>query len=101
MIVTFASKRLERLYTAGDGAEEYPEQVVNAFLRRIRSLEAAGDERDIRARRALRLEALKEKRYRGRHSIRVNDQWRLIIEFSGHGESKTVTIGELSKHYGD
>jgi proteic killer suppression protein len=101
VIVAFTSKRLERLYTAGVGAKEYGEQVVNAFLRRIRTLEAAVDERDVRAQKALRLEALKGKRYKGRHSIRVNDQWRLIIEFSGHGESKTVTIVELSKHYGD
>ncbi len=101
MIVAFARKELERLYTAGDGAEDYAEQVVNTFLRRVRTLEAAVDERDLRAQRALRLEALKEKRYRGKHSIRVNDQWRLILEFSGHGEDKTVTIMELSKHYGD
>lgn len=101
MIVAYASKRLERLYTAGEGSEDFPEQVVNAYLRRIRSLEAAGDERDIRAQKALRLEALKGKRYRGKHSIRLNDQWRLIIEFSGHGDSKTVTIAELTNHYGD
>lgn len=101
MIVDYANKKLERLYTHGDGAKGYPEPVVNAYLSRIRTLESATDERDIRALKALRLEALKGKRYRGKHSIRLNDQWRLIIELSGHGESTRATIVELTNHYGD
>ena len=101
MIIHFAEGRLEALYVSGKGAGKLPEPVVNAFLRRVRALEAALDDRDLRAQKSLHFESLSGKRYAGRHSVRLNDKWRLIIAISGAGSQKAATIHEISNHYGD
>ena len=101
MVVTFSDERLARLFTRGERAEEYPEPVVTAFLRRVRSFEAATDERTLRALKCLHFEALRDRIHRGRHFLPLNDQWRLVIEISGQGVKKTVTIHEISKHHGN
>ncbi|MEO6326722.1 MAG: type II toxin-antitoxin system RelE/ParE family toxin [Thermoanaerobaculia bacterium] len=101
MIVYFAESRLEALYVSGRGAGKFPEPVVNSFLRRVRALEAALDDRDLRAQKSLHFEALKGKSYGGRHSVRLNEKWRLIIEITGAGAQRSVTIHEISNHYGD
>jgi proteic killer suppression protein len=100
VIVTYADERLERLYTHGTGSNSYPEAVVTMFIRRIRTLEAAVDERTLRALKSLHFEALHERRYRGKHSLRLNDQWRLVVAISGSGDEKTVAIHEITNHYG-
>ena len=101
MIIYFAEGRLEALYVSGKGAGKFPEPVVNAFLRRVRALEAALDDRDLRAQKSLHFESLKGKIHAGKHSLRLNEKWRLIIEVAGAGSAKSVTIHEISNHYGD
>lgn len=44
----FTDKNLELLYTHGKGTAKLPREVVNAFMRRVRHIEAAKDERDLR-----------------------------------------------------
>lgn len=101
MIVAFTDERLQRLYTHGTGSNSYPESVVTMFFRRIRTLEAAVDERTLRTFKSLHFEALHERRYRGKCSLRLNDQWRLVVAISGTGDDKTATIHEITNHYGD
>jgi len=101
VIVHFADGRLERLYAAGEGAEKYPESVVTAFLRRVRAIEAAVDERDLREQKSFHFESLRGKAYSGKHSVRLNDKWRLILGIAGSGNRKTVTVEEITNHYGD
>ncbi|HEY5274935.1 MAG TPA: type II toxin-antitoxin system RelE/ParE family toxin [Coriobacteriia bacterium] len=101
MIVTFPDERLARLFTDGEGSEAYPESVVSAFLRRVRCLEAAADERVLRALKSLHFEAMRDRGHRGKHSLRLNDQWRLVVAISGQGAEKTVAIHEITNHYGD
>lgn len=95
----FGDKALERLYLAGTGREQYPHSVVEIFLRRVRSIEAAVDERDLRALKSLHFEKLKGGK--DRYSIRLNDAWRLILRFEKDKEGKIVVIIEMNKHYGD
>lgn len=101
MFIRFSDERLARLFTDGEGAEDFPESVVTAFLRRVRSLEGATDERTLRTQRSLHFEAMRGREHRGMHSLRLNDQWRLVVCISGRGNEKTVTIHEISNHYGD
>jgi proteic killer suppression protein len=101
VLVSYGDELLELLYTQGVGAEHYPESVVSAYLRRVRTIEAAVDERDLRAQKSLRFEALKGRQYRGKFSLRLNDRWRLIITVGGKGDGRIVTLHEISNHYGD
>ncbi len=55
----FVDKRLERLYVQGEGSERYPDGIAEAFIKRVRMIEAASDERDLRALKSLHFEKLK------------------------------------------
>jgi plasmid maintenance system killer protein len=54
----FADKALERLYTHGEGAAKFPTGVVDTFLRHVRHIEAAKDERDLRVPPSVHFELL-------------------------------------------
>jgi len=77
----------------GDGG--YPPGIAKAFRKRVQTIEAAPDERVLRAWKSLRFEALSD----GRHSIRLNKQWRLILEFEGRGPSKVVVVVEIEDYH--
>ena len=96
----FSDRKLEELYTAGADAHKYPEGLVDAFLRRVRRIEAAKDERDLRVPVSVHLEKLKGP-YAGSYSMRLKDRWRLILRILVEEERKTVVIDEITQHYGD
>ncbi len=98
MLVRFQSKALERLYTEGKGKKDYPPEVVDLFVKRVRAIQGASDERDLRRMKSLHLEKLEGRS--GEHSIRLNLSWRLTLQFETSADGKTVVIIELSNHYG-
>lgn len=65
--------------------------VANKIRQRIRHIRAAIDERPLRAMKSLHFEKLKGNRDH-QHSLRLNDQWRLIIELDKETNPKTVVI---------
>jgi len=81
-------ERLERdvRYTAG-----HSPAVVKAFRKRMWSIRNAVDERDLREVKANHFEKLKGKREH-QHSMRLNDQWRLIIQLEGKGANKILAV---------
>jgi len=95
----FADKGLERLYLQGAGSGGYPEGVADAFVKRVRTIEAANDERDLRALKSLHFEKLKGEK--NRFSVHLNKAWRLILAFERDKDGKIVVIIEINKHYGD
>lgn len=97
----FADTRLESLYTQRKGAERYPAEVIEAFLKRVRHIEAASNEADLRVPKSVHFEKLLSKKYAGKHSMRLNQQWRLILSIEQDGDGKFVRIHEITKHYGD
>lgn len=96
----FSDTKLERLYTHGSGARGYPAGVVDAFLRRVRTIEAAKDERDLRVPASVHFEKLKGDRA-GSYSMKLKGRWRLILRIAVETKEKVVVIEEISKHYGD
>jgi proteic killer suppression protein len=96
----FADKSLELLYTQGEGAAKLPREVVNAFMRRVRHIEAANDERDLRVPASVHYERLK-KTHKGKDSMRLNREWRLIVSVTEDKQGKYVLIHEINNHYGD
>jgi proteic killer suppression protein len=91
MEVRFGSDSLRRLETdpAYDGG--YAEAIVKAYRRRIRFIKQAPDERDLYKMNSLNFERLKGNRNH-QYSMRLNDQWRLILEFAGAAPNKSVVV---------
>jgi proteic killer suppression protein len=98
MDVSFEDPSLERLemdaaYSAGFG-----DAVVKAYRKRMQQIRAATDERTFYEHRSLRFEKLRGQR-EGQHSMRLNDQWRLIVELRGKGPGKVVHVIEIVDYH--
>ena len=80
MIVSFASKAAEDLYHGLDSkqARRIPHTLWHTARRKLDWLNAAVSLSDLKAPPANRLEALSGN-LKGRHSIRINDQYRLVF----------------------
>jgi proteic killer suppression protein len=89
MIVSFGDRATEDLYHGRPTARarRFPRDVVDAALVRMDSLNGAASMLDLRSPPGNRLEALKGD-LKGWHSIRVNDQWRLIFRWQGNDAHK-------------
>ncbi len=90
MIASFADKSTESLFHEGTAKGRLPNQITAAALRKLDMLNAATQLGDLRAPPGNRLEALKGK-YAGLHSIRINDQWRIVFRWEG-GDAHEVRI---------
>lgn len=87
----FASDDLAKLWSDFRHDGGFGQAVQRAFRNRVQVVQAAPDERTFYQLRSLRFERLKGKRAH-QYSMRLNDQWRLILEFEGEGKSKVVVI---------
>jgi proteic killer suppression protein len=72
--------------------------VIVAYRKKIQILDAAKDERDLLAMRSLRLEQLAGDRA-GTCSIRLNDQFRLILTFYTDDDGRVVVVLELVDYH--
>lgn len=91
MKIAFKDDNLDRLETDATFDAGFQASVVKNFRKRMQQIRAAEDERDFYELRSLRFEKLKGSR-KHQHSMRLNDQWRLILELDGKGPSKKVII---------
>lgn len=98
MEVEFADTELDRLETDPRFTGGYAAAVVSAFRRRMQLIRSAPDERDFYALKALHFEKLKGKRSH-QHSMRLNDQWRLILEFKGKSPDKLVVVRLIEDYH--
>jgi proteic killer suppression protein len=96
--VRFKDESLDKVerdakYSAGCG-----EAIDKAFRKRMQQIRAAADEREFYALKSLRFEKLKGERSH-QHSMRLNDQWRLILEMSGEAPNKTLTVVGIEDYH--
>lgn len=98
MEVEFQDDNLDRLETDAGFDGQYPPEIVTGFRRRMQQIRAAADERDFINQRSLRFEKLLGKR-KHQCSMRINDQWRLILEFKGKGASKIIVIVSIEDYH--
>ena len=98
MDVTFQDQSLDRLEPDASYSAGFSDGVVKAYRKRIQQIRAATDERTFYAHRSLRFEKLKAARS-GQHSMRLNDQWRLILQLRGKGPRKTVHVIEIADYH--
>lgn len=81
MVRSFCDKQTEAIWR-GNAVRRLPIEVQEVARRKLRMLNNAQTLADLRIPRANRLEALKGDR-KGKHSIRVNDQWRICFVWTG------------------
>lgn len=75
-----------------------PPNLGKAYRKKVQLLAAASSEVEIRQFKSLRLEKLKGDRA-DQHSIRLNDQWRLILQFRADAEGRTVVVVESADYH--
>ncbi len=72
--------------------------LVKAFRKRMQTIRAALDERDFYFMRGLRFEPLKGKRA-GEYSMRLNDQFRLIVKLEKRSKETIVIICSIEDYH--
>lgn len=91
MIVSFADTFTRRLFD-GERVKGFPSDLFNVAWRKLDMLNRARTLDDLRIPPANRLEALKGD-LRGFHSIRINDQWRIVFRWR-NGNAEAVRIAD-------
>jgi len=98
MEVRFKDDSLDRLETDESYDGGLSQALVKAFRKRMQFIRSAHDERDFYAMKSLHFEKLKGKRAH-QHSMRLNDQFRLILEFEGSKTEKTVVVVTIEDYH--
>jgi proteic killer suppression protein len=98
MDVTFKDQSLDRLEIDAGYSGGFADAIVKAYRRAMQHIRAATDERTFYARRSFRFEKLQGKR-EGQYSMRLNDQWRLIIELRAQNGKKVVHVVEIADYH--
>lgn len=99
MELEFDSDELLKLYS--DPAHHAPRVgagLRKQYVKRVALIASATDERDIRNIKGNRLEKLKGDRA-GQSSIRLNDQYRLIVVFEEVGSRRVARILEIVDYH--
>jgi proteic killer suppression protein len=92
MIESFGNRLAEDLFFDRRSRETraFPPELMRVARRKVLYLHDAAELNDLRAPPGNRLELLKG-RWKGYHSIRINDQWRLVFRWEqGHAQDVTV-----------
>lgn len=98
MEVDFADDDLDRLETDAGYGMGLPAGVAKAYRKRLQFIRAPGDERDFYAMKSMHFEKLKGNR-EGQRSMRLNDQYRLVLELVGAGPAKRVRIVAVEDYH--
>ncbi len=98
MDTEFADESLRRLESDATFTGGFGQEIVKAFRKRMQLIRAARDARDFYAMKSLHFEKLKGDR-QGQCSMRLNPQWRLILEFRKQSTSTTVVIVSIVDYH--
>ena len=94
----FRSRDLLLLYTEERNARRYPPGVIDSFFDVMAIIANATNETDIRAFKSLHFEKLSGGRG-GQYSLRLNKQYRLIIQIETDETGKLVWIIEIVDYH--
>ena len=97
MDVRSDDKILERLEQDERVSAGFSPAIVKVFRRRMQMIRAAPDERDFYVLKSLHFE--KYQAYPGQYSMRLNDQYRLIVEIESESQAKTVVIVGIKDYH--
>lgn len=98
MEVEFDDSSLLRLASDASYDAGYDRITVKTFRMRVQLIRAAEDERAFYQLKSLHFERLQGGR-QGQSSMRLNDQWRLILRFRKKEDGKVVVIMSITDYH--
>ena len=98
MNVTFGDQSLVDLESNPDAKSKLDLSIVRSFRRTMNFIRSAADERDLYAWPGGRFESLKGDRSH-QHSLRLNQQWRLMVELRKGEPKNSVHIVEIVDYH--
>jgi toxin HigB-1 len=98
LLFRHADKTLKRVDEEPDFNGGLAENLVRAFRMRMQQIRAAPNENDLRALKSLHFEKLKGAR-KHQYSIRLNQQFRLILQFEPSAEGKVAVVVGLEDYH--
>ena len=99
MVVDFEDDDLRRLFEEPDfRLPRFGRDLTRAYRKVVGFVSAVNDERDLYSMRSLHFEKL-EGRRAGQHSLRLNDQWRLIVRIEEKEKGKRVVVIEVADYH--
>lgn len=98
MEIAFDDPGLDRLEVDREFTAGFPPAVVKGFRKAVGWIRQAVDERDLYALRGLNFKPLEDDRA-GQHSMKLNDQWRLIVEIRGKAPNKCIGVIEIVDYH--
>ncbi|MBL8803161.1 MAG: type II toxin-antitoxin system RelE/ParE family toxin [Planctomycetes bacterium] len=95
MIQSFGDAATEALFhgVSDRRTRSLPKDMVKVALRKLDMLNAAAEVQDLRVPPGNRLEALRGD-FRGLHSIRVNEPWRLVFQWTDAGPASVRLVDD-------
>lgn len=97
MEVDFEDDDLDRLETDPRFTNRLSSDLVRAFRKVMQYIRAASDERDFYEMKALHFEKLEGRE--GERSMRLNNQYRLVVRLEGEAPNKRVVIVEIDDYH--
>jgi proteic killer suppression protein len=99
MLVEFEDDDLGRLFEdLGFHLARLGPDLTKAFRKTVTFIQAATDERDLYAMKSRHYEKLEGDRA-GQHSLRLNDQWRLIVQLRDTEDGKAIDVIEIEDYH--
>jgi toxin HigB-1 len=98
METEFSDEDLRRLETDVHFTAGFPPEVVSKFRMRMQLIRAASDEREFYQLKSLHFEKLMGNRSHER-SMRLNKQWRLIIEIRKGNPKNSVLVKSIEDYH--
>lgn len=96
--VVIIDNTLLDLATNKNARSGFPQAVEKKFRFRLQQIMSFIDEREFYALKSFHFEKLKGGRSH-QHSIRLNDQWRMILEFQGEAPNKKIVIVGIEDYH--
>jgi proteic killer suppression protein len=97
MRIRFSNDELDRAEVDLRFRPPFATQMLKAYRKKLNSLRATVDERDLWNNKGLNFE--KYHAVPGQYSIRLNDQYRILLEMEGEAPNKTLVIVAITDHY--
>jgi len=98
MDIEFKTKELDKLETDSTFTAGFAREIIKAYRKRIQSIRAAQDERDLRAVKGNHFEKLQGARAH-QHSLKLNDKMRLIVEIKKATSENILVIMGIENYH--
>ena len=92
MIYSFRDRWLQDFYLENKAGKKIPAEIESRLFRKLQLIDDATCDLDLRSPPSNHFEKLKGK-LAGKHSIRINKQWRLVFTWTGElGEARGIYL---------